>query len=294
MKIKRAVIPVAGFGTRMLPFTKAIPKEMITIIDKPAIQYAVEEAVDSGIEEIVFVTSKNKVIIEDHFDRYFELEKALVESGKHEQLNAIMELCNKCEIVSVRQQEQLGLGHAVYCARNIVGDEPFAVILPDDLFLYKKPVIGQLIEKYELVGSPVLGLQKVADEDTSKYGIVSVDKKLEDDFFRLKEMVEKPKTAPPSNLAIVGRYVLDKTVMDALEKTTHGALGEIQLTDAINICASTGNVYGFLYEGKRFDCGSKIGYLEAVVNFAGNRQDIKEDFIKIVDKFLDENGKRKL
>lgn len=294
MKIKRAVIPVAGFGTRMLPFTKAIPKEMITIIDKPAIQYAVEEAVDSGIEEIVFVTSKNKVIIEDHFDRYFELEKALVESGKHEQLDAIMELCNKCEIVSVRQQEQLGLGHAVYCARNIVGDEPFAVILPDDLFLYKKPVIGQLIEKYELVGSTVLGLQKVADEDTSKYGIVSVDKELEDDFFRLKEMVEKPKTAPPSNLAIVGRYVLDKTVMEALEKTTHGALGEIQLTDAINICASNGNVYGFLYEGKRFDCGSKIGYLEAVVNFAGNRQDIKEDFIKIVDKFLDENGKRKL
>lgn len=294
MKIKRAVIPVAGFGTRMLPFTKAIPKEMITIIDKPAIQYAVEEAVDSGIEEIVFVTSKNKVIIEDHFDRYFELEEALVKSGKHEQLKDIMELCNKCEIVSVRQQEQLGLGHAVYCARNVVGDEPFAVILPDDLFLYKRPVVGQLIEKYLSVKSPVLGLQEIPYEDTSKYGIVSIDKEIDSHLFKLKEMVEKPKTAPPSNLAIVGRYVLDRTVMDALEKTTHGALGEIQLTDAINSCASEGNVYGFLYEGKRFDCGSKIGYLEAVVNFAGNREDIKDDFIKIMSTFLDENGKRRV
>lgn len=289
MQIRRAVIPVAGFGTRMLPFTKAIPKEMVTIIDKPAIQYAVEEAVESGIQEIVFVTSKNKVIIEDHFDRYFELEEALEKSGKHEQLNTIMELCNKCEIVSVRQQEQLGLGHAVYCARNIVGDEPFAVILPDDLFLYKKPVIGQLIEKYESVKAPVLALQKVKTEETSKYGIVSIDRKLENNFFKLKEMVEKPETDPPSDLAIVGRYILDKNIMRALENTTHGALGEIQLTDAINFASSQKDVYGLLYEGKRFDCGSKMGYLEAVVNFAGNREDTRQGFMKIIKDFINNN-----
>lgn len=286
-KVRKAVIPVAGFGTRMLPASKAIPKEMITLIDKPLIQYAVEEAVNAGIETIIFVTSKHKKSIEDHFDRNFDLEEALKKGGKEKELEKIIELSNCCEIVTVRQKEQRGLGDAVYCAKNIVGDEPFAVILPDDVMLSKEPVIGQLIENYEKVGGSVIALQEVLPEDASKYGIVSVKDKVEDRLFLLDDMVEKPKENPPSNYAIIGRYVLDPKLMTNIGETEPGALGEIQLTDAIKKEALLGNVYGYLFKGERFDCGNVKGYLEAIINFALERDDLKDYFVEIIkNKFL--------
>ncbi|MBZ4643092.1 MAG: UTP--glucose-phosphate uridylyltransferase [Deferribacteres bacterium] len=282
--IKKAIIPAAGFGTRMLPYTKAVPKEMITLVDRPAIDYAIDEAVSAGIEEIILVTSKSKNLIEDYYDRYFELENALEKSGKKDALEEIVGLAGKCRIVSVRQKEQLGLGHAVYCAADLVGDEPFAVILPDDLFLATKPVLAQLKDAYEKNNGPVLAINEVPIEDTSKYGVVDIERDLGGSLFKLKSMVEKPKKNPPSNFAIVGRYILTRDILDELYKTSRGALGEIQLTDAINAVAKRKEVYGLAYEGRRFDCGSKIGYLEAVVNFTMQREDLRQDFIKIIEK----------
>jgi UTP--glucose-1-phosphate uridylyltransferase len=288
--IKRAVIPVAGFGTRMLPITKAVPKEMIALVDKPTIHYAVQEAIEAGITEIIFITSKSKSAIEDYFDRFFELEHALKESGKEELLNEILDITENCEIVSVRQKEQKGLGHAILMAANIVGDEPFAVILPDDLFIYKTPVIGQLIETYASVNAPVVALQKVLMEDTNKYGIVSIDKEIDDKLFKINNMVEKPKTNPPSNMAIVGRYILNRDILREIEKTGSGALGEIQLTDAINEVAKDKSVYGYIYDGNRFDCGNKSGYIRAFMHFACHREDLKEDFINALKELGLQNG----
>jgi len=280
--IKRAVIPVAGFGTRMLPITKAVPKEMIALVDKPTIHYTVQEAIEAGITDIIFITSKSKSAIEDYFDRFFELENALKVSGKENLLQEIVDITEKCKIVSVRQKEQKGLGHAILQAESIVGDEPFAVMLPDDLFLYEKPIIGQMIEVYNKLKAPVVALQKVPVDETNKYGIVSIKEKLDDSIYQLKSMVEKPKSNPPSDLAIVGRYILNRDILEQIEKTGLGALGEIQLTDAINEIAINKSVYGYIYEGNRFDCGHKAGYIRAFLHFAYNRKDLREDFIKVL------------
>ncbi|MCX8084131.1 MAG: UTP--glucose-1-phosphate uridylyltransferase GalU [Calditerrivibrio sp.] len=284
MKIRKAVFPVAGFGTRMLPATKAIPKEMITLIDKPLIQYAVEEAVEAGVEEIIFITGRFKRAIEDHFDKSIELEIALKESKKEREYEILSKISEMCDFITVRQKEQKGLGHAIYCARDVLGDDPFVVILPDDIISYRRSVTAQLIEKFEEIKAPVLAITEVPPSETYKYGIVDIAEKIDERFFRLKGMVEKPKANPPSNYAIIGRYILTKEVLKSIAECdmTHG---EIQLTDAIKKVTEKSGSYGYIYEGTRFDCGNKLGYLEATVHFALNREDIKEDFKKILSKY---------
>ncbi len=275
MKIRTAVFPVAGFGTRMLPATKAIPKEMITLIDKPLIQYAVEEAIDSGIERIIFITGRTKKALEDHFDVNVELNNQLEISGKKDILQDMKRISEMVDIIYVRQKYMLGLGNAIMCVKDIVKDEPFAVILPDDIILSKKPVTKQLMECYDKVEHPVISLMPVAKNETSKYGIVEIKEKITDRFSRLKDMVEKPASNPPSNMAIIGRYILTPEVLSALSKIEKGAGGELQLTDALKYTATYYDVYGYEFEGKRFDCGTKSGLLEATVNFAASDNNLK-------------------
>jgi UTP--glucose-1-phosphate uridylyltransferase len=287
MKIRKAVFPVAGFGTRMLPASKAIPKEMLTLVDKPIIQYAVEEAIEAGIEQIIFVTGRTKKSLEDHFDRNIELELALESSGKEDVLNEINKISSMCDFIIVRQKEQKGLGHAVACAKEVVGNEPFAVILPDDVMIGKESVIGQLVKQFEKTGKPTIALKEVDMKETNKYGIVSVKKNLNNRLFLLDNMVEKPKVNPPSNLAIMGRYVLTSDVMNEIFNIESGALGELQLTDAIRNIALKDKVYGYIYEGMRYDCGNKVGYLEATINIALQREDLKKDMINILKRITD-------
>lgn len=268
MDIKTAVFPVAGFGTRMLPATKAIPKEMITLIDKPLIQYAVEEAIDAGIERIIFITGRTKKALEDHFDINIELNQQLASAGKMELLQDMKRISEMVDIIHVRQKYMLGLGHAISCVADIVKNEPFAVILPDDIILSKIPVTKQLIECYKKVERPVISLMPVAINETSKYGIVEIKEKVDERLSRLKDMVEKPASNPPSNMAIIGRYILTPEVMSALSKIEKGQGGELQLTDALKYTAKYHDVYGYEFEGKRFDCGTKQGLLEATINFA--------------------------
>lgn len=268
MDIKTAVFPVAGFGTRMLPATKAIPKEMITLIDKPLIQYAVEEAIDAGIERIIFITGRTKKALEDHFDINIELNQQLASAGKMELLQDMKRISEMVDIIHVRQKYMLGLGHAISCVADIVKNEPFAVILPDDIILSKTPVTKQLIECYKKVERPVISLMPVAINETSKYGIVEIKEKVDERLSRLKDMVEKPVSNPPSNMAIIGRYILTPEVMSALSKIEKGQGGELQLTDALKYTAKYHDVYGYEFEGKRFDCGTKQGLLEATINFA--------------------------
>ncbi len=284
MKIRKAVFPVAGFGTRMLPATKAIPKEMITLVDKPLIQYAVEEAVEAGIEEIIFITGRFKRAIEDHFDKSIELEIALRESKKEREYEILSKISDMCDFITVRQKEQKGLGHAIYCARDVLGQDPFVVILPDDIISYKESVTGQLIKKFEEVQSPVLAITEVPTTETHKYGIVEIEEKIDDRFFKLKGMVEKPKSNPPSNYAIIGRYVLTYDVLKAIGECDMN-LGEIQLTDAIMKVTKQKGSYGYIYDGLRFDCGNKLGYLDATLHFALNREDLKDEFLKILKKY---------
>lgn len=268
MEIKTAVFPVAGFGTRMLPATKAIPKEMITLIDKPLIQYAVEEAIDAGIERIIFITGRTKKALEDHFDINVELNQQLLNAGKTELLQDMKRISEMVDIIYVRQKYMLGLGNAITCVADIVKNEPFAVILPDDIILSKEPVTKQLIECYKKVERPVISLMPVAKNETSKYGIVEIKEKVDTRLSRLKDMVEKPASNPPSNMAIIGRYILTPDVMSALTKIEKGQGGELQLTDALKYTAKYHDVYGYEFEGKRFDCGTKQGLLEATINFA--------------------------
>ena len=272
MKIKTAVFPVAGFGTRMLPATKAIPKEMITLIDKPLIQYAVEEAIDAGIERIIFITGRTKKALEDHFDVNVELNNQLEASGKIDILKDMKRISEMVDIIYVRQKYMLGLGNAIMCVKDIVRDEPFAVILPDDIILSKTPVTKQLMECYDKVERPIISLMPVAKNETSKYGIVEIKEKITDRFSRLKDMVEKPASNPPSNMAIIGRYILTPEVVGALSKIEKGVCGELQLTDALRYTATYHDVYGYEFEGKRFDCGTKTGLLEATINFAADNE----------------------
>lgn len=269
-KITKAVFPVAGLGTRFLPATKAIPKEMLPIIDKPLIEYAVEEAVNAGIEEIIFITSHTKRSIEDHFDQNFELEAKLNQSGKKEYIERInREIFKDIKFTYVRQKSQNGLGDAVLHAEHLIQDEAFVIILADDLILNDPSCTSQLIKAYEENRCSVVGVNEVPLEDTDKYGVISIDgSSASDKTFVLKDIVEKPKNNPPSNLAVVGRYVLSSNIFHYLKNLEPSVGGEVQLTDAIKNMLSDDQVVGHLYDGKKFDCGSRHGYVNAIKHLA--------------------------
>ncbi|WP_041441258.1 UTP--glucose-1-phosphate uridylyltransferase GalU [Thioalkalivibrio sulfidiphilus] len=293
-KIRKAVFPVAGMGTRFLPATKANPKEMLPIVDKPLIQYAAEEAVAAGIDVLVFVTGRNKRSIPDHFDKAYELETELEERGKEKMLAIVRNILPPhVSCVYIRQAEALGLGHAVGCARPVVGDEPFAVILADDLVDGQGHggALTQMVEIYNRHGCSVLGVEEVPHEDTNKYGVVTPEP-LEDDLWRVKGIVEKP--APkdaPSNMAVVGRYILTPRIFELLENTGRGAGGEIQLTDAIASLLKEEQVLAHRFKGKRYDCGSKLGYLQATVEYALKHPELQDDFGAYIDELC--AGRRK-
>lgn len=269
MRVRKAVIPVAGLGTRFLPATKATPKEMLPIVDRPALQYIVEEAAAAGIESILFVTNRGKTAIENHFDHNIELEVALAEKGKKEALREVQAINNLCDIFYVRQNETLGLGHAILCAKDFIGNEPFAILLGDDMVWNPEdPCIGQLIREYERTGHSVIGCQTVDHSQIEKYGCIEGEK-IGDDIYRVRSMVEKPKPEEaPSDVAVLGRHVLEPIVFEYLEKTKPGYGGEIQLTDAICQMAKDGEVYAYDFKGRRYDIGDKEGFLEATVEFA--------------------------
>lgn len=278
MKVRKAIIPAAGLGTRFLPATKAQPKEMLPIVDKPTIQYIIEEAIESGIEEILIITGRNKRAIEDHFDRSIELELELEKKNKKELLSLVRDISNMVNIHYVRQKEPKGLGHAINCARSFVGNEPFAVMLGDDIVDAEKPCLKQLIDVYNEYKTTILGVQTVSDEDVSKYGIVD-GKFIEDGVYKVKNLVEKPSLEEaPSNVAILGRYIITPEIFDILDNTKPGAGGEIQLTDALKVLAQNQAMYAYNFEGKRYDVGNKLGFLEATVEFALKRDDIKDAF----------------
>ncbi len=280
-KVRKAVIPAAGWGTRFLPATKSMPKEMLPIVDTPAIQYIVEEAVKSGIEEICIITSSYKKAVEDHFDRTLELEHLLEKGGKTELAEAVKKIGEMARVVSIRQKEALGLGHAVLCAESFVGDEPFAVLLGDDVvYNDEKPCIGQLVDVYNKYGKSVLGVNTVAKQDTQKYGCIAGEL-IGDRIYTVSGMVEKPKPEEaPSNVAVLGRYVITPEIFEHLKKTKPGAGGEIQLTDALCSLAKEQGMYACDFEGRRYDIGDKQGYLQATVEYALRRDDLKDNFME--------------
>jgi UTP--glucose-1-phosphate uridylyltransferase len=286
MKVKKAVIPAAGLGTRFLPATKAQPKEMLPIVDTPAIQYIVEEAVKSGIEDIIIITGKHKKSIADHFDRNIELEMALKEKGKDELLEIVEDISSLIDIHYVRQKEAKGLGHAIYCARTFIGDNPFAVLLGDDIVVSDKPVIQQMAEIYEKEEKPLIGAQKVPHEDISKYGVVKFNDQ-KDRVYEVEDLIEKPPAAEaPSDLAIMGRYIITPEIFDILENTEPGKGGEIQLTDALNELAHQRDVQAYEFAGKRFDVGNKLGFLKATVEFALEREELKVEFREYLESLI--------
>lgn len=286
-EVRKAVFPVAGMGTRFLPATKANPKEMLPIVDKPLIQYAVEEAVEAGVTELIFVTSSSKRAIEDHFDRNFELEYELEQRGKKELLEIVRNIVPKgVSSVYIRQPEALGLGHAVLCAKTVVGDDPFAVILADDLIDGGgQGCLSQMVDQFAMHRCSLLGVQTVDPKETEKYGIVSVEPE-DERVDKVRGIVEKPKSSEaPSNLGVVGRYVLTSTIFTLLEHTPRGAGGEIQLTDAIALLMDHEPVMSYRFEGIRYDCGSKLGYLQATVEYALKHPDLKADFLKYLKSY---------
>ncbi len=283
-RIRKAVFPAAGLGTRFLPATKAQPKEMLPLVDKPIIQYAVEEAVASGVDVIIIVTGRGKAAIEDHFDVSYELEKILEERGKSDLLKLVREISELIHVSYVRQKEALGLGHAVLMARDLVGNEPFAVLLGDDIIAAPKPCLQQMIEVYEKYGQPVVAIQEVGEESISSYGVIA-GKALEhsgsdDRLYDISDLVEKPpQDKAPSNLAIIGRYILPPEIFGALEATAPGSGGEIQLTDGLRELLARGQkIYGWRFEGRRHDAGDKLGFLRATVEFALERDDLGGPF----------------
>lgn len=278
-RVKKAVIPAAGLGTRFLPATKAQPKEMLPIVDKPAIQYIIEEAIQSGIEEILIITGRNKRAIEDHFDRAIELEHTLKAQGKYDLLGLVEEL-NDVTIHYVRQKEPKGLGHAILCAKQFVGNEPFAVLLGDDIVDAPVPCLKQLIDVYQDYRGTVIGVQEVPLSKVSSYGIVKPEK-IKDNLWKVADMIEKPEVSEaPSRLAVLGRYVIEPKIFAILEETVPGRGGEIQLTDALKVLAQKRSVYAYHFEGRRYDVGEKQGYLEATVEFALKRPDLREQFLQ--------------
>ena len=282
-KVKKAIMPVAGFGTRFLPATKAQPKEMLTIVDKPAIQYIIEEAIASGIEEILIITGRNKRSIEDHFDKSVELENQLKEQGKYDLLGLIEEI-SQVDIHYIRQKEAKGLGHAVLCAKQFVGNEPFAVMLGDDIVDAEVPCLRQLIDVYDDCQGTVLGVQEVAKDKVSSYGIVN-PKKVKENIWQAVDLIEKPSVEEaPSQLAVLGRYILEPEIFALLEKTEPGRGNEIQLTDAICKLAHEKPVYAYNFSGRRYDIGDKQGYLEATVEYALKRPEIRDKFLNYLAK----------
>ena len=281
-RVRKAIIPAAGLGTRFLPATKSQPKEMLPIVDKPTLQYIIEEAIESGIEEILIVTGRSKKSIEDHFDRSVELELELEQKGKTEMLKMVQDISNMVNIHYIRQKEPKGLGHAIYCAKSFIGNEPFAVLLGDDIVDAKVPCLKQLINTYDEYKTTVLGVQEVAKEDTDKYGILDV-KHIEDRVYKVKDMVEKPSVEEaPSNIAILGRYIITPEIFNILENQEPGKGGEIQLTDALQTLATKEAIYAYNFEGRRYDVGDKLGFLEATVDFALKRPELRDGFMEFL------------
>jgi UTP--glucose-1-phosphate uridylyltransferase len=287
MKVTKAVFPVAGLGTRFLPATKAMPKEMLPVVDKPLIQYAVEEALNAGIEDIIFVTGKGKHAIEDHFDHSCELEETLTARNKTSLLKVVTNLVLESgTLVYTRQNQPLGLGHAIWCARNVVGREPFAVLLADDLMKADKPVLGQMIERFETLQSSMVCVEEVDRQATASYGILDADPPV-DQLTSVRGLVEKPKPEEaPSNLAIIGRYILTPEIFDILENKETGAGGEIQITDAMAKLLQTQSIHGYRYEGTRFDCGTKVGFQMANLSFAMDRPDMRERLLPFIRNMM--------
>jgi UTP--glucose-1-phosphate uridylyltransferase len=285
--IRKAVFPVAGLGTRFLPATKAMPKEMLTVVDRPLIQHVVDEAREAGIEHFIFVTGRNKGVIEDHFDRPFELEETLKRRHKTAELEALaVDLPGPGQTSFTRQQEPLGLGHAVWCARDLIGDEPFALLLPDVLVRAERGCLAQLIDAYNDVGGNIIAVEEVLPEETCNYGVVSLGKG-EDGFWPVTGMVEKPAPGTqPSNLIIMGRYILQPEIFAILSNHERGAGGEIQITDAMQILMTTQDFHALRYEGQSYDCGTKVGFLVANVAFALARDDIAERFKDELERLL--------
>jgi UTP--glucose-1-phosphate uridylyltransferase len=287
MNIKKAVIPAAGLGTRFLPATKALPKEMLPIVDKPAIQYIVEEAVASGIEDILIITGRGKRAIEDHFDKSFELEHTLASKGKFEVVEELENIANMVNIHYIRQKEPKGLGHAVWCARKFIGKEPFAVLLGDDIIYSEKPCLLQMINVYERLKCSVIGIEKVPYEDTSKYGIIKPDSNKDSNIYPILDLVEKPSPEKaPSNLAVIGRYILTPDIFDFLENLPPGAGGEIQLTDALRLLVKKQNMVGFAFTGKRYDTGNVQGYLQANIEYALRRDELKDELMRYLSSLI--------
>lgn len=290
MKIKKAVIPAAGLGTRFLPATKAQPKEMMPIVDKPAIQYIIEEAVESGIESIIVVTGRNKWSIEDHFDKSVELEKTLAASGQKEMLKTVRDISQMASIHYIRQKEPLGLGHAVLCARQFTGNEPFAVLLGDDIMVSDKPMLRQMMDVYEKFDAEVLCVQPVALPDVRKYGIVSLQPGVRQDageVLQVQDLVEKPSVKEaPSNLAVIGRYILKPSIFPVLERLQPGKGGEIQLTDALKEVCRDHALLALPLAGRRYDVGDKLGYIQATIEFALARPELRSDLLAYMDELL--------
>jgi UTP--glucose-1-phosphate uridylyltransferase len=280
MKIRKAVFPAAGLGTRFLPATKAQPKEMLPVVDKPTIQYVVEEAVEAGIEDIVIITGRGKRAIEDHFDISFELEYNLHNKGKIEELNEIRHISEMLTVCYVRQKQPLGLGHAILTAKDIIGEEPFAVLLGDDIIYSKSPCIKQLIEVHNRYNCSVVAVRRVDKKEVQSYGIIDA-KEIEPRIYRVLDMIEKPvPEEAPSNLAIIGRYILTPEIFDVLAEVKPDQRGEIQLTDGLKALLSKQVIYGYEFEGIRYDIGNKLGFLTATVEFALRRADLGDDFRK--------------
>lgn len=276
-RLRTCVFPCAGFGTRFFPATKVIPKEMLPLVDKPILQYGIEEARDSGMDKLVIITSKGKESILDHFDRSSGLERQLREKGRNDLLTEVESTGKMVDLISIRQKDALGLGHAVLMAKDAVVNEPFSVLLPDDVILADEPCLLQMRRVFEETGRPVVALMEVPASETSRYGIVAGEMQGKRRF-KITDMVEKPKIKPPSHYAIIGRYILPPDIFPLLQKTERGADGEIQLTDALRELVRQGDFYGYVFEGRRYDAGEKLGYLKATVDYALKRPDLGNEF----------------
>lgn len=289
MKVRKAIIPAAGLGTRFLPATKAQPKEMLPIVDKPTIQYIVEEAIESGIEDIIIISGRGKRAIEDHFDTSYELEATLEKNNKLEMLEMVREISNIANIHYIRQKEPKGLGHAIYCANRFIGNEPFAVLLGDDIVVSETPCIRQLMDVYEQYDGSIVGVHEVPLEDVSKYGIIEPKENgLDGNVQRIKSLVEKPSIEEaPSNLAIMGRYILSPDIFNILETLPPGKNNEIQLTDAIEILNEREQVYAYNFEGDRYDVGDKLGFIQATIDLALLRDDLRNEVKSYLRSKLD-------
>ena len=291
--VKKAIIPAAGLGTRFLPATKSQPKEMLPIVDKPTLQYIIEEAIESGIEEILIITGRSKKSIEDHFDKSVELELELEQKGKTEMLEMVQQISNMVNIHYIRQKEPKGLGHAIHCAKSFIGNDPFAVLLGDDIVDSETPCLKQLINAYYEYKTSILGVQEVAKEDTDKYGILDC-KHIEERVYKVKDMIEKPNVdEAPSNIAILGRYIITPAIFEILENQEPGKGGEIQLTDALKTLGQQEAIYAYNFEGRRYDVGDKLGFLEATIDFALKRDNLKDGLMEYITNIVENNKEAK-